>query len=212
MAVFAYNKSNQPIVASSLNSNDWLLLKASYSVGDFTMPCCDGAAIPKTSPNGHNFFAHHVGECTTAPESKWHLDAKQLVAFHLRELKVECQPEKEGGRPDQKWVADIFFAFDGRQVVLELQHSYQPLAQYRERQSRYQALGVECYWLLYGPRYSTLSLSMAKWRIRNEFNGNIPKPAFGGCVSDLPVAFLETEPNVVVKGAGQLQVYLYDWL
>ena len=211
MAEFAYTKSNEPIVASSLSTNDWAALKASYSIGDFTMPCCAAVAIPKTSPNGRNFFAHHFGECTTAPESKWHLDAKQLVAFHLRSAGIECLPEKEGGTSGRNWIADIFFTFDGRQVALELQHSYQSLAQYRERQQRYQNSGVECYWLLYGPRYNTLILSMSKWRIKHEFNGKIPKPGFFGCVSDLPVAFLETEPSIVVRGA-HLGATLHDWL
>ena len=55
---YAFTKAGEKIVAAALEEEVWDLLKASYAVGDFTMPCCPSAAIPKTSMNGLQFFAH----------------------------------------------------------------------------------------------------------------------------------------------------------
>jgi competence protein CoiA len=195
-----------------MSTEAWDALKASYRIGDLTMPCCSGIAIPKTSPNGHHFFAHHVGECTSAPETIWHLNAKVLVTDALRNLGIECQPERQGGISDKKWIADIFFTYAGREIVVELQHSYQTLAAYRKRQKRYEEYGLECYWLLYQPRFYPLAKSIVKWRIRHEFGGRFPEESIFACVSDLPALILETEPNPIVRGAGRSSAALHEWL
>jgi len=210
MANHAKDKTDAVIIASEHSESEWNLLKASYSVGDFQMPCCPGVAIPKTSPNGLPFFAHHVGECTTSPESKWHLDAKALVAHHLRELGIECQREKPS--PVGDWTADVFFTHGGRQIIVELQHSSQTLQKYRTRQKRYEDAGIECYWLLYEPRYSTLYGSMGKWRRKHEFGGAIDPNHLYCCVSDLPVAAAnEMDAGMVVHGP-RLQTSIPEWL
>lgn len=209
---FALDKNNEPTIARGISAEAWDALKASYQIGDFRMPCCEAPAVLKTSPNGHHFFAHYTDECTSAPETIWHLNAKQLVAAHLRSRGIECQPEQPGRPSGGTWIADIFFTYDGRQIALELQHSYQSLADYRKRQVRYHESAVECFWLLYSPRYSTLIHSMAKWRIKHEFSGECPKTGIMGCVPDIPVALLETEPDLAVRGVGHLDVTLGDWI
>ena len=64
---YAFTKAGGKIVAAELEEDVWDFLKASYTVGDFTMPCCPSAAIPKTSINGLHFFAssvRRVHECS----------------------------------------------------------------------------------------------------------------------------------------------------
>src|ERR1700693_3895350 len=124
---FAHDKNNEPILARNIDAEAWEALKSSYLIGDFTMPCCSAPAIPKTSPNGRHFFSHYTDECTSAPESIRRLDAKQLVASRLRGMGIDCQPEKDGRLLGWSWIADIFCNFGGRQIVVELQHSYQSL-------------------------------------------------------------------------------------
>ena len=211
---YAFTKAGEKIVAAELEEEVWDFLKASYTVGDFTMPCCPSAAIPKTSMNGVHFFAHQFGECTSAPESKWHVEAKQLVASEVRAMGLECDIEKDGRPLGLNWIADTFFVYEGRQIVVELQHSYQTFSKYRDRQKRYGECGIECYWLLYRPRYLTVTKSMCRWRIKHEFGGKFPDQGLGPCVSDIPIAFMETEPAAVVRGAGvrALGLDLREWL
>ena len=58
------------------------------------MPDCECLAIPKTSVNGIPFFAHYSDECTSAPETKWHLDAKELVVLSLGNMGIPCERKK----------------------------------------------------------------------------------------------------------------------
>jgi competence protein CoiA len=208
---FAYDKNKEPTLGPSMSAGAWEALKSSYTVGDFTMPCCGASAILKTSPNGHHFFAHHSGECTTAPESVWHLNAKALIAHHLSDLGIECKPEM--ATEARKWIADIFFNYKGRDIAVELQHSYQSIADYRRRQQRYEGCGVECYWLLYPPRYHTVTMSMLKWRFRNEFGRKWPEGPLlpSSCPPDVPIALLEVEYQEPVRGQG-LHVTVAEWL
>ena len=83
---FAYDKEGRKLIASAMGPEAWDALKSSYQIGDFTMPCCKSPAIPKTSIRGYPFFAHYVDECTSAPETKWHLDAKEVLAFNLSNM------------------------------------------------------------------------------------------------------------------------------
>ena len=132
---FALDKNNEPTIARGISAEAWEALKASYQIGDFRMPCCEAPAILKTSPNGHHFFAHYTDECTSAPETIWHLNAKQLVAAHLRSTGIECEPEKDGRPSGGNWIADIHFTYGDRQIAVELQHSYQSLADCRKKAS-----------------------------------------------------------------------------
>jgi hypothetical protein len=85
-------------------------------------------------------------------------------------------------------------------------------AAYRKRQKRYEEYGLECYWLLYQPRFYPLAKSIVKWRIRHEFGGRFPEESIFACVSDLPALILETEPNPIVRGAGRSSAALHEWL
>jgi competence protein CoiA len=211
IAEVVHTKNNDPVAASSFTPDEWDALKASYEIGDLLMNCgC--AAIPKTSPNGRHFFAHYAGECGSALETQWHLDAKVLVHLHLSRMGIECRLERSGASDGSGWEADVFSSHKGRDIVIELQHSYQTLARYRARQKRYEEGGVSCYWLLYPPAYGTLTASMRKWRVRTEFNNVFPAGGLLPCVADIPIATLETEPDILVSGAGPLRASLDEWL
>jgi competence protein CoiA len=178
------------------------------------MHCCESPAIPKTSINGYPFFAHHVDGCTSAPETVWHVDAKELVAFNLSSMGIECEREKDGGHLGWNWIADIYFIVGGRQIAVELQHSPQTLKEYHRRQVRYEECGVECYWLVYGPRLHALIKAMAQWRIKNEFGGKFPPAGIGifPFMRDIPVAQLDTGMGNMVRGAAGLQVTVGEFL
>ena len=168
-------RPGQTIEASHLDSTEWEALKARYTLGDFLTICCESPAIPKTSQNGLPFFAHHSDECSTAPETVWHKTAKTLICFYLKRKGIPAV--EEHASTDRDWIADVYFETGAKKIAIELQHSYQGLPKYLERQGRYRQAGVESYWLLYPARFKTLNLSVAKWRIRNEFGGRLPDGA-----------------------------------
>lgn len=198
------------IEAYRIDPSEWERLKSSYVLGDFLTTCCDSAAIPKTSQNGLPFFAHHSDECATAPETVWHKTAKALIISYLRSNGVSATEEQAGA--EREWIADVFFETGTRKVAIELQHSYQTLRKYQDRQARYREAGIECYWLLYPERFKTLSLSLAKWRIRNEFGGRFPEVGLSTCLPELPFLALEIEPAPQVKGPGFFSPTLEDWV
>ncbi len=156
MSSLAIHKDGSAVLAESYSEKEWQSLKENYAVGDFTMPCCKAPAIPKTSQNYLQFFAHHSDECGSSPESQWHLATKEAVFKELTKLNLKAEIEKTGGHKGAAWEADVFFQHEGRKIAIEVQHSYQHLRDYLARQSRYAESGVEAYWLIYLPRYKTL--------------------------------------------------------
>lgn len=202
MAQIAYDRQKCPVVASDLSEAQWEELKQTYQVGDLTMACCDGAAIPKTSINGFPFFAHRTDECATATETIWHREAKELVAMALHDLGIECQRERDGRPYGWSWIADIHFQFAGRDIIIELQHSSQTVKEYQRRHERYRQCGHECYWLLYEPRFLTIINAMSRIRLKTEFGGNIPAGGFKPFLPDIAVALLDTERGNRIRGAG----------
>lgn len=213
MTSFAVSQDGKPVLAENFNEHNWQALKDSYKVGDLLMPCCMTPAIPKTSPNSLQFFAHLSDECTSSPESQWHLATKEALVRELLSLGVEAQLEKAGRNIISAWKADVFFVVDGRQIAIEVQHSYQHLRDYLRRQERYVQSGVDSYWLLYTPRYMTLVQSLAKYRIKTEFAGKLPDGVFFPCVPQLPIAhFDHSDEHGTVKGARLFRATLQDWL
>lgn len=210
MSGTARTKAGETIEAYRFESAEWESLKASYTLGDFLTTCCDSLAVLKTSQNGFPFFAHHSDECATAPETIWHKTAKALICSYLSRSGITAV--EEHASPDRTWIADVYFETSGRKIAIELQHSYQSLPKYLERQRRYQAAGLESYWLLYPKRFETLCSSVGKWRIRNEFGGKLPAEGLFACSSELPFLELQTEPAPRVKGAKFFCPSLKEWL
>ncbi len=212
MSKVALNRDGLPVLADKMPAVHWNSLKATYSLEDFRMPCCPSPAIPKTSSNGLPFFAHYHDECATAPETKWHREAKALIVANLAVLGLECREEVISERTTAAWRADTYFEVEGRRLVIELQRSYQHLEEFLRRQQRYVDAGVENYWLLRHDNFFSLTRALVKLRLKREFNGKMPRNGLFPCIPELPVAYLETGDTPAIKGINFLQVPLGDWL
>ena len=171
----AYADGTGAANAPHMSQAQWEELQRAYCVGDLLMPCCNAPAIPKVSANGYLLCASR--RCVhTSEESQWHLAAKILVRSVLEDLgcraSVECRVRVMG-----RWQADVWGERNGVRLAVEIQRSYQSLRDYRKRQERYREAGVKSLWLLRQERYSTLTKSMGKERLRTEFGGKFLRPA-----------------------------------
>jgi hypothetical protein len=210
---FAVTDDGRPIFPEAFDEDAWRTLKASYRLGDYRTPCCSTIAIPKTSVNGVRFFAHQSDECTTSPESVWHVSAKAGIIKELAALGVQALTEKRVNGAPGELIADVYFEAVGRTFAIEVQHSYQTLAEYRRRQGKYRAHGIANYWLLYGPRYLTILKSIARLRLRDEYGGVLPPGGFFPCIPDLPLVFGDiVAMGGRVRGAAGLDSSLSHWL
>ena len=177
------------------------------------MFCCKAPAIPKTSQNYLQFFAHYSDECDSSPESQWHLATKEAVFKELLKLNLKAEIEKTGGHKGMMWQADVFFQHAGRKFAIEIQHSYQHLIDYLARQERYVESGVEAYWILYHPRYLTLTHSLVRYRLKHEFGNKFPEGGLFPGIPTLPVVYYDLSNNQgMVKGANFFQATLLNWI
>jgi hypothetical protein len=128
----------------------WDLLKSEYKSRSLLMRC-GVPGIPRTSRRGLKHFAHKAGvQCGLIDcwnESPQHRALKTLIAQAARDagwqVSVECSAE---GRA---WTADVLAERDGRRMALEVQWSRQDAGEFRRRQERYAADGVECFWYVH---------------------------------------------------------------
>ncbi|HDM8194191.1 TPA: hypothetical protein P0E36_000299 [Vibrio harveyi] len=205
MVNFCKTKDGCVIHTNEFDEQSWGTLKDSYLLGDLIMPCCNTPAIPKTSSNFKKFFAHHSDECATSPESNWHINAKEQIMLVLKDLGFSPVLEKSGRSASGSWKADIYFEVSTRKVAIEIQHSYQHLRDYLKRQARYREANVECFWVLYKPRYLTLGKSISKYRIKNEFAGKLPTKGLFPCLPELPIVILDLEQDTApILAAGRV--------
>jgi competence CoiA-like predicted nuclease len=189
--------------ALSMTATEWDTLQRTYAVGELLMPCCNGAAIPKVSPNGHPHFAHASGACSASEESQWHQAAKHTVRATLESLGCVATVEEPGQGTAGRWQADVWGERGATRIAVEIQHSYQHLRDYRARQQKYTEAGIRTLWLLRQDRYLTLLRSMMKERQRKEFGGKWPFERHEGtCVADIPVARLDLDEAGAAKVTG----------
>jgi hypothetical protein len=137
----------QRLESWSLTDAEWDILKGSYKVAELAM-VCGQPGLPKTSSLGLKFFAHKPGmTCDLhegADESPEHLRAKAIVADAARQIGWSATVEFPG--PDRAWIADVFLERGSRRLAVEIQWSRQSNADFRQRQERYEASGLECIW------------------------------------------------------------------
>ncbi|WP_194727130.1 competence protein CoiA [Noviherbaspirillum malthae] len=214
MTQSAWTRDGRPFNAAAIAIRDWEAMKQVAQPGDFVMPCCMAPAIPKTSINGLPFFAHQSGECSTAPETKWHRLGKAAVLSSLRVLGIEGGEEWPGQSPSgDKWQADVLFTSGGRTIVIELQRSYQHLRDFIRRQERYAASGVECYWLLPKENFLTLGKSTSRLLLKREYGNVFPRGGIGtGMLPELPVAMLSVDGEQRVLFGGFKSAMVQTWL
>ncbi|WP_236529348.1 competence protein CoiA [Pseudomonas syringae] len=201
----AFTRDDQPVYAGQYSPEQWDALKA-QSLDDplaFKMPCCASRAVLKTSMNGLQFFAHYSDECATAPETIWHVEAKDLVFGALKLYGLDPRSEVAGGTGKDRWRADVYVEMGDRKVAIELQRSYQHLREFVRRQERYERSGVECYWLVRQEVGRTLGKAIMTKRWKEEFDRK--SPPYGHMVNTWPTFYFgmlmpERDPNVITPG------------
>lgn len=131
-----------------MTAEDWARFRAGYRKHGLIM-ACGQPGIPKTSQRGLQFFAHKPGaECVHegGPESPEHLATKAAVARAAREIGWEATIEYPA--PDRSWIADVLVSNGVRRLAVEAQWSPQSSEDFERRQARYEAAGLECFWLV----------------------------------------------------------------
>lgn len=208
MSNIALDSKGMIVVASDFDEKSWLNLKDTYVLGEYVMPCCNQPAIPKTSTNFNNFFAHRYDGCSTDRESLWHILMKKHIEDTLISIGVKPEIEYQGGSKGKKWIADIFFEYGNKSYAIEIQRSSQTLRNYMRRQGKYSNDNVSAIWILPKERFIVLCKAIGKMKLKNtDLSGTMP------CLPELPVVYSEIEDNqVMIKGAGGLQIDLNDWL
>lgn len=128
----------------------WDQLKGEYASRVLTMKC-GLPGVPRKSKRGLKHFAHKAGdqcglvECWA--ETPQHRAAKTLIAQAARD--AGWQVSVEWSTEGRAWTADVLTELDGRRVALEVQWSRQDAEEFRRRQERYVADGVECFWYVH---------------------------------------------------------------
>ncbi|CAB3754283.1 competence protein CoiA [Paraburkholderia humisilvae] len=202
----------QLVYASELSESDWSALKQGHVLGQFRGACCNAPMVPKTSMGGLRFFAHASGECGNAPESVWHEETKASVFDAFASVVSLASVESPGRGTVGRWIADVHVRVGNRQIAIEIQQSQQTLAEYVRRQRRYQDGGWECYWLLYRPRFFTLSKAVATRVIKERHGGRWPDPAPRGFgLPELPFSMIENEGGQRILGP-DLSIDLLSWV
>lgn len=201
--------SNSEVCAENFSSNEWSDLKNNYLVGDFIMSCCSAPAIPKTSENGLQFFAHLSDACANAPETIWHKKAKDMVHDYCIDRNIFCKLEEPNIK--HKCKADVYIEYNARKIVIEIQRSYQHRDKFFERQKRYKDSGIECFWLVRQEVYRTFVSTESKHRLRTEYGGKLPEK-MPICNPGLPIVFLVLEPEIGIRGGGLFKSSFEAWL
>lgn len=214
MTQTALNRNGIPVDAASISRDNWEMLKQTFELGDFVMPCCGASAVLKTSINGLPFFAHLFDECSTAPETVWHKSGKAAIVAALGGLGIEALQEVAGQSPvGQKWQADVVFSIQGRNIAIELQRSYQHLRDFIRRQELYAASNVECYWLTRPKLFRTLTKATSRLLLKRDYGNIFPSEGIGtGSLPELPVSMLIIENEQRVLFGGMKAATVQAWL
>ncbi|MDQ0733239.1 hypothetical protein QFZ57_004098 [Arthrobacter sp. B1I2] len=128
----------------------WDQVRSVYKSRSLLMRC-GVPGIPRTSRRGLRHFAHKAGvQCGLVDcwnESPQHRMLKTLIAQAARDAgwHVNVEWSTEG----RAWTADVLAERDGRRLALEVQWSRQDAGDFRRRQDRYAADGVECFWYVH---------------------------------------------------------------
>jgi hypothetical protein len=128
----------------------WDLVKSVYKSRSLLMRY-GVPGIPRTSGRGLKHFAHKAGvQCGLIDcwdESPQHRMLKTLIAKAAGD--AGWQVSVEWSAEGRAWTADVLAERDGRRLALEVQWSRQDAGEFRRRQERYAADGVECFWYVH---------------------------------------------------------------
>jgi hypothetical protein len=140
-----------------------------------SMPCCGAVGFPRESHNGLRHFYHRgTISCDWKPETPHHITIKGEIALACQLINYSATPEFRG--PD--WRADILITPKDSaepKLAFEIQWSPQTLETTRERQGRYIAAGVKCFWL-FRKMPKPLDRGAPPWQDRYVGPGRNPLP------------------------------------
>lgn len=159
-------------IAPLLNDEEWALLRSQVQdrTIKLTMPCCGAKCFLRENQLGTRHFVHTTaGNCDWKPETIDHIEIKSHIAIACAKagwrVKTEARRaellELMGGKslssaiPEltvSDWRADALAwmpdkALPIQKLAFEIQWSKQNLAVTRERQAKYSADGIQCFWL-----------------------------------------------------------------
>lgn len=117
----------------------------------YTCPDCEGELILKYGLKKRAHFAHKnpCDYAASESESKEHLFAKSLLFSYLeRQGAVAITLEKRF--KDISRIADLYFEWQGRPYVIEIQKSVLSQHAFESRTSDYQSKGIKVIWIFIG--------------------------------------------------------------
>ncbi|WP_221800454.1 competence protein CoiA [Oceanobacter mangrovi] len=210
MPIACLTKTEERLLSFEFSSDEWKKLKREYQGMGIYMKCCNAPAIPKTSKNGVQFFAHKVNSCGTGSESEAHIRCKELIVIGARKAGWEAEPEEPGqDQMGNKWVADVLCSRRSAKVAFEVQLARQSLENFVHRTNRYKNSGVRCLWFVERkPKVNVIYQSMIR-----DSGGHYPDreslPVFSIDVSDVknPFVFFPW-----VMGDGPYEIPLKDFI
>lgn len=187
--------SDERVEAPFLNDEEWAALRRRWKAGEPLTMACGQQGKPRISRRGLKHFYHHAdADCTVHPggESTDHLEMKSLVAAAAREAGWEAVIEHPAA--DRSWIADVMVSRDDKRLALEIQFSRQDADEFRRRQERYEAEGIQCLWLAA--------------EVNREAAVVVPPVMMGGGPGartlSMPAAFTGTAPMDAAKAVGHL--------
>ncbi|WP_458363645.1 competence protein CoiA family protein [Aurantimonas coralicida] len=176
------------------------------------MGCCGARAVLKTSLYGVRFAAHYSNECVAAPETIWHVAAKDTVLGALVALGIPARQEVLGGTGQARWIADVLAEVGTRKIAFELQRSYLHFRDFERRQKRYRLDGVECFWLLQEQVAQPLIKAIIRKRMKEEFGGKLPEGSFYPVLPSLHWMVLRPDEHRPVWGPGPTRLTVAEWV
>lgn len=147
------SRNGTSIFAFEFDEEAWRkLVEQNRAERCLSMACCGADAVPKRSSLGTKFFAHKSrGHCSTAPESKEHLLAKDTIARAALGAGWTVQTEAAGSCDDgASWIADVLCMREGgsKAIGFEVQWSRQTLEETARRQTVLTRSDVRALWLM----------------------------------------------------------------
>jgi competence protein CoiA-like protein len=142
-----------PVYAFLLDDVAWeALVQANRAAHHLTMPCCQASVVLKSSSLGTRFFAHKsAGQCTTQPESREHLLAKDIIARAAVLAGWTAVTECRDSSNPPAWIADVLCRRPARstRVAFEVQLARQSAEETERRQSIYAGADIRSLWLMH---------------------------------------------------------------
>jgi len=125
-------------------------LKVLKQEQDYFCVYCKKPMYIKSGPKRKAHFAH-VTSCEflgSEPESEAHYQAKKMLAQWLQEQGI--QVEMEYGFSKIKRIADLYFVWDTKQYVIEIQKSSLSGQVFQQRTQDYESLNITILWVFIG--------------------------------------------------------------